>query len=307
MIQVKIPVHPMTMRVLRAEYGPGPIVMSNHDPLFSFITCSPLRQRQKKSADILSSEVTFHVNDRLAKHLQQYGLAVGLALLKLHKMELCKFAASAVMLGHKGGAKAGVYAWLMRMEITEDEYSLETAYKLWQRFGWKFYSEKNSTFLSQMRGKTAELLAKKQGRVPKPNRHICRRTYTLSEIEIDLAAQRFTRAVEQCFSRAPKKLAGQARIYYYITYTNLTHKEVAQRLGIPRPSASHAAKSIRIKAEKNMTLQRLLSAALPDTAPMPAPSVHDSRVARTRKDLRSDTRIAQAPGAHRSERSGVTA
>jgi hypothetical protein len=296
MIQVSIPVHPLTLRVLRAEYGPGPIVMSNHDPLFTFITCSPLRHRQTKSSDVLSTEVTFQVDDRLAMHLQQYDWQVGSALLKLHKMELCKFAASAVMLGHKGGAKAGLYAWLMRMEITEDEYSLETAYKLWQRFGWKFYSAKSSTFLAQMRGKTADLLGQKRGRMPKPNRHICRRTFTLSEIEIELAAHRFSKQVEQCFSRSPKKLEGQARIYYYVTYTKLTHKEVGDRLGIPRRSISNAAKSIRMKAEKNITLHRMLAAALPDVATPPTPSGHGTSITRNRAQVHPDSRVAQAAG-----------
>ena len=304
---VSIPVHPMTAQVLISEYGPGPIVMNNHDPLFTFLTCSPLRTRMQRGSDLLSKEVSFLVNDQLAMHLQSNDWQIGSALLKFHKQELCKFAAAAVMLGYKGGAKAALYVWLKERGVGEDDYSLETAYKLWQRFGWKIVAGKSTTFCGQTRGKAAAILTAKTSRVPKRIKCIQHNKMTLSEIEIELAAHRFTKLVLNCFRRYPRKLVGHARIYYYVIHTPMSERCVAKKLGLPYTTLQRALTSIRIKSEKNITLQRLLSAALPDTAPIPAPSVHDSRVARTRKDLRQDTRIAQAPGAHRSERSGVTA
>lgn len=307
MREVSIPVHPMTLRALQAEYGQGPIVMSNHDPLFTFLTCSPLRTRMMRSSDLLSTNVTFMVDDRLALHLQTYDWQIGSALLKMHKQELCKFAATAVMLGYKGGAKSALYVWLTDMKISEDEYSLETAYKLWQRFGWKYYAHKSSTFLAQMRGKAADILSKKRGVVPKAVKPLRKNQLTLPEIEIELAAHRFTKAVGNCFSRPAKKLAGHARIYYYVSHTDMSTREVSKLLGIPHATVTYATRSIRHQAEHNITLRRLLADALPNTVPVLAPSDHGTSIACSGAALPSQTRFSQTPGTDRSARSRITA
>jgi hypothetical protein len=174
--------------------------MNNHDPLFTFLTCSPLRTRMQRGSDLLSKEVSFLVNDQLAMHLQSNDWQIGSALLKFHKQELCKFAAAAVMLGYKGGAKSALYVWLKERGVGEDDYSLETAYKLWQRFGWKIVSGKSTTFLGQKRGKAALILAGKTARMPKPTKAFDPNNMTLSEIDVELAAHRFTTLIFGCNS-----------------------------------------------------------------------------------------------------------
>lgn len=307
MIQVSIPVHPLTLRVLRAEYGTGPIVMSNHDPLFTFITCSPLRHRQTKSSDVLSTEVTFQVDDRLAMHLQQYDWQVGSALLKLHKMELCKFAASAVMLGFKGGAKAGLYVWLMSNEVPEDEYSLETAYKLWQRYGWKICDEKNSTFSIQMRGKAAKLLYKKKLHKLQNNKQLQKKASSFTDNQIELISMSFSHSLLLRFRRPSKNMAKSARLYYYAKYSGLSYRQLGQKLGIHWTSILYAEKSIARQAKLNITLRRLLVEALPGKHSLPVTSLHDSTAACIGKEMHSDTGFAQAPGTDRPRRSGIAA
>lgn len=304
MKEVSIPVHPLSMRALQAEYGHGSIVMSNHDALFTFITCSPLRSRIPRSIEVLSASVTFAVNDSLARHLEANADKIGLALLKMHKQELCKFAAAAVMFGFKGGAKAALYVWLQERGVGEDDYSLETSYKLWQRFGWKIIQGKTATFRMQMRGKAAVFLHPENKRLAKP---INTRKPTFSDIEIELSAMRFMKSVWDCFNRPHKRLANQARIYFYVKLTGLSERRLAKKLGIHPTCIQNAKRIIRRKTETNITLKRLLSAALPDPTPPPASSGHDSRLTRSGKGLHPHTRLDQAPGTNRSARSSVSA
>lgn len=267
MLHIEVPCHPLSKRVLISEYGNEPIVMNNHDPLFYLLTCAPLRTRRTVGiSDQLSTTVTFLVNERLALHIKKYDWQIGFALLKHHKRELCQFTASAVTLGFKGGAKGALYFWLQDKRVAEDEYSLETAYKLWQRFGWKICEGKNTTFCVSLRGKAAAFSDAKRRHVPKPGKPIQWQKMTLSEIEIELAAIRFAKAVSQCFTRQPKKLAGHARIYYYAQYTQLSEVCLSRRLDMPRTSLRRAVQSIRMKCEKNITLRRMIWEALPPEA-----------------------------------------
>lgn len=302
---VAIPVHPLTARALAYEYGSGSIVMNNHDPLFTFLTCSPLRTRTSRGYDLLSSQVIFHVNDELALHLQQYDWQVGAALLRMHKRELCQFAAAAVALGHRGGAKDALYLWLKMRGVSEDEYSLETAYKLWQRFGWKLSSEKSATYFAQIRGKAADTLRKKRNTVPKHIKTFNATSLTLSQIEVELAANRFVGALKKCFRRCPAKIAYHARIYYYATYAGLkSHRDVARTLGIPASTIHYAVRSIKAQASKNITMSRLLSDALPDSEDKPAPSGHVRHITSNPEALSRHTRFAEGNRAYRSAGSG---
>lgn len=305
---VSIPVHPLSARALAYEYGPGSIVMNNQDPLFTFLTCSPLRTRISRGSDLLTQQVTFHVNDDLALHLQQYDWQIGSALLRMHKRELCQFAAAAVALRHQGGAKDALYLWLSMRQVTEDEYSLETAYKLWQRFGWKLSTEKSTTFFAQTRGKAADALSKKTATVPKLINRINPTKLTLSQIEVELAANRFVGSLRQCFRRLPHKTAYHARIYYYATYTGMrSHIEVAKALGIPQTTVSYAIRTINAHAAHNITLRRMLADALPDSEDKPAPSLHVCNIARNSSAVPGSTRINQGNRFDRSARSGLAA
>lgn len=267
MLHIEVPCHPLSKRVLISEYGNEPIVMNNHDPLFYLLTCAPLRTRRTVGIfDQLSTTVTFLVNERLAFHIKKYDWQIGFALLKHHKRELCQFTASAVTLGFKGGARGALYFWLQDKRVAEDEYSLETAYKLWQRFGWKICDGKNTTFFGHLSGKAGAFLAEKKRSVPKPGKPIQWQKMTLSEIEIELAAMRFAKAVSQCFTRQPKKLAGHARIYYYTRYAQMSERCLSRRLDIPRTSIQHAVRTIQLKCEKNITLRHMIYEALPPEA-----------------------------------------
>ena len=307
MLQVSIPVHPLSLRALRAAYGQGPIVLSNHDTLFTFLTCSPLRSRMTSRAMVLSSEATFVVNNALAQHLQANACKVGAALFKFHKLELCRFAASAVILGYKGGAKAGLYVWLRMNGVGEDEYSLDSAYKLWQRFGWKFCAEKSTTFLSQINGKAAGIMAKKQAIMPKSVKPLQPRSLTLSQIEIELAANRFTESVKRCFRRPPHKLSYHARIYYYSLSSGMSARDLSKYLSIPVSSITYASRTIRKQALQNLTLSRLLSDALPDAATAPAPSGHGTSAPFQLSKVHQNARLTYQAGHYRSSRSGEPA
>jgi hypothetical protein len=268
MLIVTLPVHPLTRRVLLKEYGAEPITMGDHDFLFSQLTSAKLRDRTIRSAEVLSARITLCVHDALALHLNKLSnaRAAGATLFRLHKEMLVRYADAVTRTKGKGAARPAIEQWLSLYDVDEDEYSTDTAYKLWQRWNWKL-KEKNPHFAGQLRGKSGVKVSGKKGVRAKKARPLEPLKMTLSEMQIEAAAARFTTLVQSCFRRPPFRIAKQARIYYYMVYGQLSCRQAAGKLGHPRTTCDDAKRSIERRAAKNPTLRRLLEeAALPEIA-----------------------------------------
>lgn len=281
--------------------------MNNHDPLFTFISSAPIRSKIKKGAECLTGSVTFLVNDVLARHLYANQVEAGLALFKMHKLELCRFAEAAVMLGVKGGAKLALSMWLDSKGVGEDDYSLETAYKLWQRYGWKHCAEKNSTFSVQSRAKAAAILNKKKRFMPKPAKPLSNMQLTMSQIELEMATNRFCAEAAMCYRRIPSKLPHHARIYFYLKYSGYSTRGVSRLLGIPQSTIIYATRRLQMELDRNLTFKRLMESALHDLEKVPTPSIHVRRITRDTAPMHPHPGSAQANPDNRSCRSSHAA
>lgn len=260
MRQITIQVHPLTKRVLLAEYGCEPIAFPNQDFTFNLLTADHRRDRAPQHGLKLTSSIALVVDDATARHLARHSISVGLRLFRYHQQLVCRHADSANRIQGKGHIKAAIEQWLAAYQVDEDEYAAETAYKLWQRWTWKITGN-NRDFFGRRRGMSASISSKKlRARANTPKSQFPLRA-TLKECQAELAASRFAEGIRRCFSSPGKKVAEQARIYYYIQYGGMSCRDVAQKMGISKSSASYAVKTLTAKAQRNRTIGLLLAEA----------------------------------------------
>lgn len=267
MIQVSIPVHPLSFKVLLAHYGQQPFILENHDPLFDLLSGSRVRSTSRRAASVLTVDASFLVCDELARHMSTHAHEIGVKLLRHHKHLLCQYAVAHLRAQGKGVARTAIADWLAMYGITEDEYGLDSAYKLWQRFGWNI-AEKNGQFVGQMRRKSAGHLSNKTRR--RANAVLAQKPLTLRyrDIECELALSRFLSAWASTFRRTPKVLPRHARVYVYVEVQHITCRQAAQKLNMPHSTAAHAVSRMRYMMQRNPTVQHLMRAAvgLPEPA-----------------------------------------
>lgn len=249
----------MSRKVLLAQYGAEPIILDNHDPLFEII-CTP-RNTSIRNKESLSTQITFSLNDETAAHLASRPVQVGLRLLKHHKLQLCWFVLGHVGAKGKGHAMPAVEKWLTLHDVDESEYGTDSAYKLFQRFGWNF-DKKNRLFGGRLRGKPgAEMTAKKRARA-KLARPVEAYTYTWSDIAVELAVSRFLAAYTECFRHLPKFLPTQARMYAYVKMQSLSTRDIARKLHRSQATVWGSLHSLQNRMHRNPTIARLMQEAI---------------------------------------------
>lgn len=265
MLQVAIPCHPMSRKVLLAQYGAEPITLENQDPLFDVLTSSRIRPTAVKNRAALSSQITFALDDRIAQYVENNGLQIGHRLFRHHKPMLCWFVLGYFRAKGKGVVWGAIEEFLSIHEVDEDEYSTETAHKLFQRFRWNF-DEKNARFSGRMRENPGVKMSRKKQRHAKTCKPVKPMTISMKDIEVELAIGRFLVNYSRCFSRTPDFLPKHARVYTYITMQKLSVRDAAQKLGMSRTGVQNALTSFRNRLNRNPTVSRLIeeSIALPD-------------------------------------------
>lgn len=252
MLKVNIPCHPMSRAILVSEYGAEPVTLESHDYLFEVINTriTPDDLRNKKE---LTHYIELVVNDRLAAHLAQHGLIAGLRLFKYHKHLLCRYADAQVRVKGKGYARPSIAEFLALYNVEEDAYSLESAYKLYQRFGWEI-GRKNPRFLEQMRRKPGVVLfEKKQGRET---------VLPSGDFAAELAVARFMTSVQRLMKRTHTRLEKQARAYIYTEVAGMTYRDAAALLDMPLGTVHYSCRAMHLRLKRNAAIARLLGEAL---------------------------------------------
>lgn len=133
---VELPVHPMSKRMLLAEYGYEPIRLRHHDRLFEQFRVDPHRISSNLSLvrGTLSTTIQVELNDTLAASLAQRGkpsFRIGIHIYKEHLNMLFTHVAAYVGMGLE--ATMGIAEFLNKYGIEEDDLAFETAYRYWHR------------------------------------------------------------------------------------------------------------------------------------------------------------------------------
>lgn len=249
MLTVTIPCHPLSRAILISEHGDEPVVLDSHDFLFEVIN-SRITPDDLRSKTALTRYIELHINDRLAAHLAQYGQIAGIRLFKFHKQLLCRYADAQVRAKGKGHARPAIQEFLYLYGVDEEDYGLETAYKLYQRFCWEI-QKKNPRFLERMRRKPgAVLFEKKNDRGPAP------------DISADLVVARFMSSVHHLMKRSHRRLEKQCRAYIYIHVSRMTFRDAAALLDMPIGTVHYSCNAMHRRMLRNPRLTSLLAEAL---------------------------------------------
>lgn len=264
MLTVTIPCHPLSRKMLLAQYGAEPITLDNHDPLFDMLTAPRVRPIVAKSKSALSAEITFALDDNIAAHVSRHAIQVGQRLFRHHKPMLCWFVLGCYRARGKGVVWGAIEDFLALHDVEEDDYSTETAHKLFQRFGWNF-DKKNGHFSGRMREKPGVKMSRKKRVRAKICKPIQPLTITMKDIEVELAIGRFLVSYSRCFRRTPGYLPKHARVYTYITMQHLSIRDAAAKLSMSRTGVQNCLTSFRARMRRNPTVARLMeeSIALP--------------------------------------------
>lgn len=253
-----MPCHPLSRKVLLAQYGPEPIALKNHDPLFDLMSGSLQRHSAGVRNEHLSATITFSVSRTIARSLILSPHEIGWRLLRFHKQQMCWYAVSQVRLKGKGAAMPAIRDWLSLHDVEEDEYQLETAYKLWLRFGWDF-DRKNAFFSARLRRKSE---GRKEVECAKFQPLELRRTNSFSDIVVGLRAQSFLDEYRSKFKTVPKSLHKHITVYLLIHRQHLSQRDAAVKLEMTRYNVRSALQAIDQRAGRNRAFASLLASAL---------------------------------------------
>lgn len=266
MVEVTIPVHPLTRAALLSQYGAEPITVENHDILFDHLA-GTVRRHATQQHSQLTADLSFLVDDDIARHLEQNGMRIGARLFRWHKSQLFWYAATAWRIKGPGHAKPALSDWLTMHGVDEDHYPVGTAFRNFQRWGKKI-QDKNPHFFGQMRGRMTDFLPKKRGRRAKPKYNHPPLTVRMSDVPVELALGRFMAAVAVLFLRIPRRLEGQARVHLYMTLRFLSEREAADKLGITKSTVHYRRRAFAWALRKNPSLARLIA----ESADLPTPA-----------------------------------
>jgi len=129
-----------------------------------------------------------------------------------------------------------IRAWLAHYQVTEDDYSLESAYKCWQRFEKK--RALKPVFFAKKPVNPAADVATFSGR----------KIGSLEAWPIEKSTAFAARAIEcaaSCFRKMPAKLEKHIRFYALSEKSGLLPIEIAEILDTPRRSVAYGIASVR--------------------------------------------------------------
>lgn len=258
---VTIPCHPLSRKVLLAQYGEEPITLRNHDPLFDILTATRVRSATARAREAFRSTVDFALDERIAANVNENALQVGMRLFRYHKPMLYWFVLGVYRGRGKGVVWGAIEEFLRLHDVDEDEYSTETAHKLFQRFGWNF-DEKNARFSGRLRDKPGVKMSRKKSARAKLCKPLQPLTISMKDIDVELAIGRFLVAYSARFTRTPGYLPKHARVYTYITMQKLSVRDAATKLSMTRTGVQNCLTSFRARLKRNPTVALLIEEAL---------------------------------------------
>lgn len=159
MIEVCLPIAPISKKILRSEYGAAPISLQKHDLMYQVFLIKKMpgsKPNILQSRKILTEELSFAVSPRLGKMIIENALDIGMFLYNLHMRDMCKFVYAKWEEKESINVKGAVTNFYARHNIDEDDFALESAYKRVQRFFWKKIEE-NPSFWSKKETKEVRL------------------------------------------------------------------------------------------------------------------------------------------------------
>jgi hypothetical protein len=212
---ITIPCAPLTRKILLTQYGPAePIHLGKRDLLYRQLSFrgSP-RKMHERYQQVLTSSISIEVHRHLAERMQVDVEDVGYHLYDLHKHEMFLWVAGKVSLNDEDRGvnvqqKAAIKQFLDTHHVEEDDFSLDTACRIWQR--WRE---------SRVTNTPRNVLQMLPGRVIR-----------LSWKQAHVAAQKASSLARFILSHMHHHTVHTVPVYILYRHTDYTYREVAREL-----------------------------------------------------------------------------
>jgi hypothetical protein len=257
-MSVTINIHPLSARVLSSLYGSEGVVMCATDPMFDLLS-SKGNTLSATTTKEYTAPVNFLINEKLARQLANNPVNVAHRLFRYHKHLMCWYVATQVQVRGRGSAKAAIYDWMQLHRVSEDDYSSETLYKVFQRFGWNI-SSKNIEISGRLRNKTASILSPKKR--AKWGTQTARQQTDVSDSLVELAIANFLAKYQLTFRAVPVKLPKHIRIYMYVTAQKLSYRAAATKLGSSCNGVHTATRAMQQRISRNIAIRDMVAEVL---------------------------------------------
>jgi len=136
MKEITLAVSPMVRKIFLSRYGQEPIRIHRSDAVYHYLQGDPLRvnpSKYRKLNKLLTAAIRVEVSDSVYERLRakQRCITIGYYLHKILQEEMLIY----IQAQHSAGvpAQTALKEYLDENNITEDDYSLETAYTAWKR------------------------------------------------------------------------------------------------------------------------------------------------------------------------------
>lgn len=256
---VVIPVSPLSLRIIRHEFGHAtPLRLPTHSNLLKQLhyrpTMDAYKQRQQHS---LTASLSVAVHDRLAAQITEHRGAIGYYIFDQHKRRIFREVLAQSEAGNLGrrGARGCLQDILLRYQIEEDDYALDTAERLWKR--WR--KERENRLLNHASS------------VPRNTTQLYE--HQLSETQARRVASRMMGFIDDQVISFDNRSRASLLPYLLYTFTKLKQKEVANKLGVHQQSVDRSCSRMRGLIAQSDDLLLILAYCLKTTKAVPVPNL----------------------------------
>lgn len=265
MVLITVRVSPFSRKILLAENGGTmPVAPAKADWLSDVLRIDRRDTNFRLLyIEALTTEIQLEVPERLAAQLHAQGDRIGVVLHRLHLEQLSRHMISARLM--QAEVKKALRQFYDYYDISEDDFSEESAYREYQRFRRLFFRENAAKSAT----KTQPVVTRKsriwQPEIPESQRPTLTHLRALISHFADLVAeQRYRRHY---------RLMRQAACYIYTVRGGLSNEKVCKHTGRHRASVFRALAAVRKRMKKDKEFARMLhlvcdeSFVLPEAAP----------------------------------------
>jgi hypothetical protein len=256
-----LPLSSFSAKIILTEYGSKqPITPGRADWLSDVIRIDRSQTRfTLEEESVIGSGIQVKVPGLIAEQIKSQGLRLGIVIHRLHLENLSRhMVACAMRFPSKGLAMSALRDFYTHYGISDDDFSLESAYREYSRFRKKF-------FANPATNKTARVLS--------DSRIWQRRDNTVNHINhegLDALCRILDTRLESSRIRRHKVLARQAYIFIYAVRGGRDIGEISRRFKVHRANVYRAIARIKSRLRQDRHFSRVLSPIIDPLFVLPA-------------------------------------
>lgn len=259
-----LPLSSFSAKILATEYGGiQPIIPGRADWLSDVIRIDRTTTRFTTEEEaVVKSGLDIKVPNPLAAQIENQGLRLGVVIHRLHLENLCRhMAACAMRFPGKGYAMSSLRDFYNYYDISDDDFSLESAYREYSRFRKKFLANPATN--------------KNRRVLPKSRvwRHRDNDVENINQVGLDALCRVLDQRLEAARIRRRDVLARHAYIYIYAVRGGRDIGEIKRRFKKHRSNVYRAIAHIRQRLKTDKRFARALMPLLDPSFVLPVPEI----------------------------------